>query len=623
MKNKWLSFGKTVTAIVLALSMAACSGTPAVTDTTAEETTQASEEQGIYAAGTYTAAADGLKGDVVVEVTFTADRIESVVVKEHQETDGIGTNAIDKLPGEIVAAQSLAVDAVAGATFTSNAILEAVADCVAQAGGDAEALKNAAVEENTEKMSEVLDVDLVIVGGGAAGMTACMRAEELGLNVALVEKMSFMGGAISISGGNQVVMGSELQKNAGVTDDSVESMVEDFMANGAQLNVPELIHLYAENVGATSDWLQSQGVTFDTESGLHKLAEYSHDRELAYTGSGVGAAEAMRQAVAATDAKILLETRASELITDANGAVAGVKASSDDVDYTINAKAVLLATGGYGNNKEMLNAEMQGALYYGPVSSTGDGVIMATADGVDAATRLMEYGKRYPNGIEVSEGIAKSTISGNIAGWTMSAILVNAEGNRVVNEKASNRTILEQELLEKDQTLYLLMDEATFSVWKTKLGGAGISEDDINEYLENNGTTTPVFAHGETLEEAAAAAGIDAEALKATVEKYNGFVKAGVDEDFGRAAEYLTMEIGDGPYYLVEQKPRFATTMGGLVVNTGLEVENTSGAVISGLYAAGEVVGGVMGDDSPSGANNGWAVTSGKLAAENIADALK
>lgn len=115
-------------------------------------------------------------------------------------------------------------------------------------------------------------------------------------------------------------------------------------------------------------------------------------------------------------------------------------------------------------------------------------------------------------------------------------------------------------------------------------------------------------------------AGVNGENLVKTVERYNGFVAAGNDEDFGRSADYMTMAIGDGPYYLVEQKPRFATTMGGLVVNTSLQVENTDGDVIPGLYAAGEVVGGVMGDDSPSGANNGWALTAGKLAAEAIAE---
>ena len=570
-----------------------------------------------YTPGTYEAAAAGRNGDVKVEVTFTEDAIESVNVTEHAETDGIGTTAVETLPGAIVDNQSLGVDVVAGATITSEAILAAAADCVTQAGGDAEALKAAAVEEKEPELQEELDADLVIIGGGGAGMTAAVRAGQLGLDVVLLEKMPFMGGAISISGGNQVVMGSKMQQDLGVTDDSVESMVEDFMANGADLNVPELITLYAENVGETSDWLQENGVTFNLEGGLHKLAEYSHDRELAYTGSGAGAAEALRGLVEESGAKVLLNTRATELLSDGDGNVTGVVANDADTVYTISADAVLLATGGYGYNKDLLEGDMKNALYYGPVSSTGDGLIMATAEGIDADTRLLEYGKRYPNGIEVSEGIAKSTINGNIPAWTMSAILVNQEGKRVVNEKASNRTILETELQQTGQMLYLVMDQATFDVWKDAVGY------DVSEYLEANGSSTPVFAHGETIAEAAEAAGVDPDALAETIETYNGYVEAGEDAEFGRSADYMTMPVGDGLYYLVEQKPRFATTMGGLVIDEELHVINKDGAVIGGLYAAGEVVGGVMGDDSPSGANNGWAVTSGKLAAESIAAALE
>ncbi|MDO4633718.1 MAG: FAD-dependent oxidoreductase [Eubacteriales bacterium] len=566
-----------------------------------------------YTAGTYTGTAAGRNGDVTVEVTFTEDAIESINVTEHAETDGIGTNAVDQIPGAIVDAQSLGVEAVAGATVTSDAIVNAVADCVQQAGGDVEALKNVEVAEAVPTEEAALDTDLVIVGGGGAGMTAAIKAAEYGLDVVLVEKMSFMGGAISISGGNQVVSGSQMQKDLGVTDDSAESMVEDFMANGAGLNVPELINLYAENVGETSDWLQSIGVTFNLEGGLHSLAEYSHDRELAYEGSGAGAAENMRNLVAAAGTNVLLNTRATELISDGNGGVAGVIANDGTTVYTINADAVLLATGGYGYNKDLLQGDLANALYYGPVSSTGDGLLMATADGINADTRLLEYGKRYPNGIEVSEGIAKSTINGNLKIWNMASVLVNAEGERVVNEKASNRTILETELEQTNQELFLVMDQETFDVWAENVGY------DVSEYLEANGSTTPVFGHGETIEAAAEAAGVNAEALAATIEKFNSYVEAGEDPDFGRAAEYLQKSFGDGEYYIVEQKPRFATTMGGLVIDTDLQVINTDGNVITGLYAAGEVVGGVMGDDSPSGANNGWAVTSGNLAAQSIA----
>ena len=569
-----------------------------------------------YTPGTYTGVGAGKNGDITVEVTFSAEKIERITVVSHSETPSLSDAAIANIPTQIVEAQSLGVDAVSGATYTSNGIVEAVADAVKQAGGDVEALKSVQIAAG-EHVEEELTTDVVVVGGGGAGMSAAVRLAELGQQVILFEKASFLGGAISVSGGNQVIMGSQLQADNGVEDDSVESMVADFEANGAGKNNEEILTLFAENVGAATDWLvASCGIEFD--AGLHQLGEYSHNRELAYTGGGAGFAERMRKAVESSGAAVYLSTKVESLLVE-DGAVVGVKAVSTDgtKEYTVHAANVVLATGGYGNNKDMLTDEMKSALYYGPATSTGDGIRMAEA--VNAQTANMEYGKRYPNGIEVDTGIAKSTIAGNIMGWTMSAILVNTDGNRVVNEKASNRTILEEELQQPGGMLYLLLDSETFEVWKTKLAPAGISEGDIEKYLAANGTTTPVFAHGETLEEAAAAAGVNAENLAATVEKYNSFVEKGEDADFGRNASYLTMKIGAGPYYLIEQKPRFATTMGGLVVNTNMQVLNQEGSAISGLYAAGETCGQVMGDDSPSGANNAWAITSGKLAADAIA----
>lgn len=574
------------------------------------------ENANLFTPGTYTGVGAGKNGDITVEVTFSADKIERITVVSHSETPSLSDAAIANIPTQIVEAQSLGVDAVSGATYTSNGIVDAVADAVKQAGGDVEALKSVQIAAG-EHVEEELTTDVVVVGGGGAGMSAAVRLAELGQQVILFEKASFLGGAISVSGGNQVIMGSQLQADNGVEDDSVESMVADFEANGAGKNNEEILTLFAENVGAATDWLvASCGIEFD--AGLHQLGEYSHNRELAYTGGGAGFAERMRKAVERSGAAVYLSTKVESLLVE-DGAVVGVKAVSTDgtKEYTVHAANVVLATGGYGNNKDMLTDEMKSALYYGPSTSTGDGIRMAEA--VNAQTANMEYGKRYPNGIEVDTGIAKSTIAGNIVGWTMSAILVNADGNRVVNEKASNRTILEEELQQPGGMLYLLLDSETFEVWKTKLAPAGISEGDIEKYLAANGTTTPVFAHGETLEEAAAAAGVNAENLAATVEKYNSFVEKGEDADFGRNASYLTMKIGAGPYYLIEQKPRFATTMGGLVVNTNMQVLNQDGNTISGLYAAGETCGQVMGDDSPSGANNAWAITSGKLAADAIA----
>lgn len=582
------------------------------------------QQEGSLKNGTYVGTGKGNNGDIKVEMKVEGGEIASVTVLEHAETPGLSDDAIEKVPEAIAAGDTLAVETISGATYSSKGIIAAVEDCIRQAGGNPADFQKTVEKETSTEVVE-LTTDVAIVGGGAAGIAASLRADELGLKTILLEKLPVLGGAIAISGGNQVVTLSELQKEAGVTDDSAESMVQDFMKNGDQKNVVELLTLFAEHVGETTNWLnQYVGIEYNMAGGLHKLAEYSYNRELAYDGGGPGFAVQARKKIEESNVEVYLETKVEKLVTDANGAVVGVVAKdATGKTYNITAKAVIMATGGYGNNEDLLTDEMDSALYYGPASSTGDGVVMATAERIDAGTRLMEFGKRYPNGIEVSEGIAKSTIAGNIAAFNESAVLVNTDGERVVNEKSSNRKVLEVELTQKDQMLYLLMDQSTFDIFRSKLSEAGISDSAMDEWLKNNGSTTPYFFHADTIEDLAKKAGMDDSALKDTVAKYNGFVKSGVDADFGRPAEYLKKEIAVGPYYLVEQKPRFASTMGGLVINTNLQVKNTGDKVITGLFAAGEVVGGIMGDDSPSGANNAWALTSGKLSAEAVAEILK
>ena len=572
-----------------------------------------------YTPGTYTGTGTGNGGDITVEVTFSEDAITDIKVVSQSETQTVAAEALENIPASIIEYQSLGVDTMSGATMSSLGLMAAITDCVEQAGGNVNQLKKVPAQEKSTEAVEK-QADAVVIGGGGAGMAAAIRLQELGKNVILVEKTYRLGGSISVSGGNQVVTGSKLQAEAGVTDDSAESMVEDFQKNGEDMCVPELIELYANNVGETTDWVNEYcGVEYNMEGGLHDLAEYSHNRELAYAGGGAGATESLRAAVKKSGAEVLLDTTAESLITE-NGKVTGVKATAKDgTSYTIKADSVVLATGGYGNADEYLTEELQNSLYYGLMSSTGDGLTMATASDVNAATRLMDYAKLYPNGAEVSPGRAKSTIDGNLLVWPMSAILVNAEGERVVNEKASNHDILEVELKQTDSMLYLLMDQENFDVWSTKLKDTGFNTQAVEGYLDANGSTTPIFAHGDTIEELAGVLGMDPATLQATVDTYNAGVDAGSDE-CGRTGDYLKMKIGEGPYYLVEQKPRYATTMGGLVVNDSLQVMNKNGEAIEGLYASGEVVGGVMGSNSPSGANNAWALTSGKLAAEAIAE---
>ena len=573
-----------------------------------------------YTPGTYTSSFPGQNGPVPVTVTFSQDRIESVVVGENKETIGIGQTAVKNLPDRIVAAQSLGVDMVSGATVSSVAIMSAVADCVKQAGGDAAKLMKPYKAPQVVK-HEKLATDLVVIGGGAAGMIGAINASQQGLNVVLLEKQEFLGGASAICGGIVVAQGSEAQRNMGEKSDTPSKMAYDLLHNGHQRNDLSGLTFYALNVGKSIDWAVKQGVQLDTKAGFAFRAEHKTPRVIPFVGGCPQYAQTLREVLATTKTDVKLTTRATKLITT-DGAVTGVEAKAKDgTTYEIAAKAVLLATGGYGWNKEMLQGDLKHALYYGPVSSTGDGHKMAEEAG--AALQLMDCGKIYPQGIESSPGIAKSTLQGNNAAYDISGILVDINGKRVTNEKGAGKDILATLMKQKKATLYLLMDKPSFEAFRKIIGNNGVPPAEVDKWLASNGKSAPVFAHGNTLEEAAAAAGVDAAGLKATIERYNGFVKAGKDEDFGRPVRFMKKTIDtSGPMYLVEQKPRFATSLGSVVVDTSLHVLDKSGRPIPNLYAAGEVANAVHGDDSAPGANVGWGITSGKAVSDVIVKEL-
>lgn len=576
-----------------------------------------------FTPGQYHVTAYGHNSELPMVVTFDEHRITAIEIDNSGESAGLSDLVFERMPKQIIEFQTLNVDAVSGASSTSQGVIDGVSDAARQASGqDAVDVLKARQKPVIERSTEVLEeeVDVVVVGGGAAGIAASLRADELGLKTVLVEKLSFIGGAISVSGGNQVVLGSRLQHEAGVTDDEPQIMVEDFLKNGNNKNVVELLELLANNVGQATDWVHDYvGVEYDMAGGLHILAEYRKNRELAYAHGGHGFAASVRAKMAASNVNLLLQTKAEKLLTDGQGNVTGLVAVEENgTTHRFTSKAVIITTGGYGNNKAMLSDDLKDVLFYGTRSSMGEGVQMAQAEDVDAATLMMDYGKIYPNGVEVSPGTAKSTIDGNLRVLKENGILVNSLGHRVINERASNHDILEVLMEQEPKVLYLLLDQQYFDIFREGLAEAGISPKEVNEWLEANGSKTPFLFHADTLEELADLAGMDTHALADTVACFNKAVETGVDEEFGRPSMFLQVPVGDGPYYMIEQKPRFATTMGGLVVDNKLQVHNTKGDVIKGLYAAGEVVGGVMGTDSPSGANNAWALTSGKLAAEQV-----
>ena len=574
-----------------------------------------------YNAGTYTAVAKGNGGEVPVTVTFSSDAIQKIEVGQNKETPGIGSVAIETLPKTIVDKQSLGVNGVSGASITSKAILAAVAACVKQAGGNVEALSKVQ-KTQTAAPAQTLNADIAIVGAGAAGQTAAIRASELGKKVVLLEKMPFAGGAAAVNGGTVVIQGSKIQKDAGVKDDSPAIMTEDYIKNGHNLNDRRMLALYVNNVGPMVDWATTYaGMKLNTKAGFTNEAEHSKPRVMRWIDGAQGATRYFKAAVAKSGTKLLLGTPAKELIVK-DGKVVGVKAQgSDGTFYTINAPAVILTTGGFGANKGMLSGNLKNALYYGVKSSNGEGHQMAMKIG--AKTQMMDLGKIYPNGMEVAPGIAKSTIWSNKAAFEDNAgIMVNKAGKRVISELDTNHNIKNEEVKQGGQ-LFILMDEPSYQAFLTKLSITGISKADMDKWLAQDGKGYPIVVKADTIEAVANKAGVNGAELAKTVAKYNGFVKAGKDADFNRPAKFMKKQVAAvGPYYIVEQQPRFATTMGGVVTNDKLNVVDKNNKPIPGLFAAGELVGGAMGDDSPPGGNMAWAMTSGKLAAEQAVNSL-
>lgn len=585
-----------------------------------------------YTAGVYTAQANGNNGPVTVEVEVSDAEILSVKVTEHAETAGLSDTPIERIPAKIVEGQTLAVDTVSGATNTSNAILKAAEDALAQAGADIEALK--AVQEKDETAGETAErhVQALVIGAGGSGLAAAITLQEQGIETLVVDKMANAGGATALTGA--LINGgcSKQQAERGVTDD-VQTMFMDAMVYGSFQNDARMTWLMVNNTGDSVDWLHDTvGVEF--EEAINHFPEHTNDRAFYPKGKLPGyLTGTMEQHYLSNGGELLLETRAQHLLTE-DGRVIGASCSTADGTLNIYADVTLLATGGYGASVALRPADQIGTLFYGASSSTGDGIIMA--EEVGAMTHYMQYLKSYPQGIEkpldggniTADG---TTFRGNayispLASQAVTlndgAIYVNVEGERCMNENMDFVSIKKVTQKQTDMTVYLVMDQKGYDNWMGMMEvSAGLTPEIVAPWLDAD-DGKPVFRKGATVEEAAAKAGIDAEKLSATVAHFNEMVASGKDDDFGRAEMSVGLD-SDGPIYIVEQRLRMATSLGGLKTSTSFEVYDENEQAIDGLYACGEVIGGVHGDESMPSNCVAWAVTSGRLAAKAAADAVK
>lgn len=572
--------------------------------------------------GTYTGTGSGRNGEITVELTVKAGKLATVNVVRHGETAGISDAALARVPAEIVAQQSTAVDAVTGATMTSEGIKAAVADAIRQAGGDPAlfAVKKVGKKQAAKTIKE--NADIVVVGAGGSGMSAAVRAETLGKSVILIEKMPTIGGATVLNAGTLIATGSRYQREVmKETKDSPELAAEDIFRVGKHKNDPVLVRMVTERVGGVVDWLIDD-LKIPYGPAATQYPDHSANRQLGVTGRSVNYLNLMREKFLGMGGKLLLETRAQSFITDANGRVVGVKATDaagNTVELT--SKAVILASGGFGADQSMLPPSMKNYLFYGVDGETGDGLKMARA--LNAGTINLDLVKMYPQGVETRphHGLA-ATASSTDTMKASGAIYVNNRGERFVDENAGLGVLTEATVAQPDSIAYIVMDKAAREKYVAKSLEDKLVPDaaalDAWTKIVNNGR--PVMAVSDSLEEAARTMGIDPAGLTKTVTHWNEMVKAGKDADFSRK---ITGGLGEGPYRIVEQKVRYQTTLGGLKADAGLRILDTAGKAIPGLYGAGCVVGGANGADSMTAMMNSWAIVSGVVAAETAVADLK
>ena len=600
---------------------------------------------------TYTGEAFGHDKENPVKVTLTIKdkTITKVEVDASHETNGIGSKAAETMPGAIVAANSLDVDGVSGATQTSKAIIEAATAALKQAGLEPSDL----VSKNTSttKAKDIEEtVDVVVVGAGGAGMTAAITATDAGKKVIVVESQPIAGGnSVRSTGGmnaaktpyqdkNEFKEAAGVEKtlataaekfadNATITAlaatvksqwdayqanpqgyfDSVELMELDTMIGGKGKNNPELVKALAENSADAIEWLASIGAEVKNVGAFGGASVKRIHRPVNADGkvTAVGAyiVPILEKNLQDRNVQFLFDTTANEIIMK-DGKAVGIKGTGKDGHkVTINAKSVVIATGGFGANAEMVEKykpELKGFATTNAEGAQGQGIDMATA--VGAATVDMDQIQIHPT-VHIEEDGNAHLITEGLRGD--GAILVNTEGKRFYDEVSTRDKVSAAIIAQPEKSAWLIVDQSM--VDKSAV---------IAGYIKSGYTVT-----GATYEELAKAMGVDEATFTSTMNTWNQAVEAKSDAEFGRTS--FANPLTTAPYYAIKITPAVHHTMGGIVINPKAEVLNEKGEAISGLYAAGEVTGGVHGANRLGGNAVADFVVFGRISGQSAADNAK
>ena len=589
--------------------------------------------------GDFTGTAKGMGGDVTVTLTLEDGKITGCTAEGKDETPGIGTLALEQLPAQIAETGSIAVDGVSTATITSNAIKEAAAAALTAAGLNADDYKIEVKADETKAEDSAVDADVVIVGAGGAGMTAAITAAAEGKSVVIVESQAMVGGnSVRATGGmnagktvyqdeNEFAEGAGVEKtlktaaekyadNATITAlaktvseqwaayqadpkgyfDSVELMELDTMIGGKGVNDPALVETLCSNSADAIDWLGEQGITLNSVSSAGGASVKRIHRPVNEEGKVVSVGAYMvpllEEDCQKAGVQMMLNTTATEILTDDNGAAVGIKATGASGEtITINAKAVILTSGGFGANMDMVveyKPELKGFMTTNAPGILGQGIKMAQAIGADTVD--MDQIQIHPTVQYDSASLITEGLRGD------GAVLINSEGKRFIDEVGTRDVVSAAEIAQPGSYSWLIIDQKMVD-----------DSSVIQGYIKKGYTF-----EGKTYEELAEQIGVDGAALAETMNTWNGYVEAKNDPDFGRTS--FANKLDTAPYYAIKVTAGVHHTMGGLKINTNTEVLNENGEVIPGLFAAGEVTGGVHGANRLGGTAVSDFVVFGRIA---------
>lgn len=533
----------------------------------------------------------GLNGPITISLTVKDGSIVEGAVLSEDETDFAKPAIQDSIAQLIKTGSVKKVDTVSGATFTSKGTIEAMKNALALAnGGKAEpkkAYKNAVC-------------DIAIVGAGGAGLSAAVEASLRGAHVIVLEKRGLAGGNTNYATGGLNASETSVQQKLGIQD-SNEQYYEDTMKGGKNINDAALVRNMVNLSAETVDWLISLGADL---SDVGKMAGSTNPRTHRPKGGGaVGGhlVDVLKKAAEDSGVEIRYDSTVTDLIVK-NGGVHGVKVESNGKIYTVKSKAVVIASGGFGANIVMVAQYRPEFKDFGTTNQSGaTGDAFTWAKQLDIALTQMEQIQTHPTVVPKKGVMITEAVRGN------GAIMVNREGKRFNNEMAT-RDVLSSAILEQTgKTAFILFDQNVRESLKA-----------IEGYARNG-----LLTEGETLTSLAEKLAIPQAELENTVKKYNAFQAAGKDEDFGRAASDMTRPIVKAPFYAVEVAPAVHHTMGGIKINTKSEALNNSGAVIPGLFAAGEVTGGIHGANRLGGNAVADICIYGRTAGDSAADFIK